>query len=140
MALKLKLRPKEHVYINGVLLRNGDSPSVLEVLNKVPLLRQKDILLEQNAQTPCQRLYFIVQTLYFAPSGQEDLVKAFSRLALDIVRAAPSTADFIEAIHGLVSESKYYSALRKINELIEYEKKLFSHVQQPSSPIPQSEV
>jgi flagellar protein FlbT len=127
MGLKLKLKSGEKVYINGALVENRGSSAELEILNKVPLLREKDILLENDVNSPCRQLYFVVQTLYFNPTDETRLLQLLSKLSLEVVKAAPSTAVLLERMFGQVSERKYYSALRTVNELIDYETKLLSH-------------
>lgn len=127
MGLKLKLRAGEKVYINGALVQNGGTASELQILNRVPLLREKDILLEKEADTPCKRVYFVVQTLYFSPTDESSVIQVLSKLSIDIVRAAPSTAGYFDKIFASVSEKKYYTALKQVKALIEYEEKLMSH-------------
>jgi len=127
MGLKIKLRSGEKVYISGALIQNGSGSSELEILNKVPLLREKDILLEKDADSPCKRVYFIVQSLYFSPPDEASVIQLLSRLSIDIVRAAPSTAPFFEKIHDLVAQKKYYAALKEVKALIKYEETLLSH-------------
>lgn len=130
MALKLKLKPNESVFLNGALIKNGGHATEFEVLNQVPLLREKDILLEVDADTTCKKLYLIVQTMYFDPTKKLDCFQLFSQLALDVIRAAPSTGQFLEKIHPLVSDSKYYHALKEIQKLIGYESELISNAKQ----------
>lgn len=127
MGLKLKLKSGEKVYINGALVENRGAAAELEILNKVPLLREKDILLEKDADSPCRQVYFIVQTLYFNPSDEAKVLQLLSKLTLEIVKAAPSTASLLEKMFGEVSQRKYYSALRTVGELIRYEETLLSH-------------
>lgn len=130
MALKLKLKPHESVFLDGALIKNGASVTEFEVLNKVPLLREKDILLEGDANTPCKKLYLIIQTMYFEPTKKLDCFQLFSQLAIEVIHAAPSTAPFLEKIHPLVSDSKYYSALKHTQKLIQYEAKLLENAEQ----------
>ena len=108
-------------------MENRCSAAELEILNKVPLLREKDILLEKDADSPCRQVYFIVQTLYFNPSDEAKVLQLLSKLTLEIVKAAPSTTTLLEKMFSEVSQRKYYSALRTVGELIRYEETLLSH-------------
>ena len=45
MALKLSLKPDEKFVINGAVVQNGKRRTNLVLLNKVSILRQKDIML-----------------------------------------------------------------------------------------------
>jgi flagellar protein FlbT len=127
MGLKLKLKSGEKIYINGALVHNRGTTAELEILNKVPILREKDILLESDADSPCKQLYFVVQMLYFSPADEVKLMQHLSKLSLEIIRAAPSTAELVEKVYAQVSEGKIYAAIRTANELIGYEKQLITH-------------
>lgn len=127
MGLKLKLRAGEKVYLNGALVENGPSPCTLQILNRVPLLREKDIILEKEADTPCKQVYLGVQTLYLSPADESAVVQLLSKLSIDILRAAPSTAGHFESIFQLIGERKYYSALKVVKDLVGYEAKLMTH-------------
>lgn len=127
MGLKLKLRAGEKVYLNGALVQNGSASTELEILNRVPLLRQKDILLDKEVQTPCQRVYFLVQALYFSPPDEVKILQMLGKLSVEIVKAAPSMADRLNSIHDLVVNRKYYAALKSIKELISYEAQLIEN-------------
>jgi len=41
MGLKLKLKPNERVFLNGALIRNAGTGTVIELMNEVPMLREK---------------------------------------------------------------------------------------------------
>ena len=63
MALKITLKPHEKMILGGAVIANGNSTGChLIIENKVPILREKDILSEKDADSPCRRLYFIVQS------------------------------------------------------------------------------
>jgi len=127
MGLKIKLKAGEKVYINGALVEAAGSSAELRILNKVPLLREKDILLEKEATTPCRQLYFVVQTLYFSPSDEARVLQLLSRHSIEIIKAAPSMTDLLEKMFAEVSEKKYYTALRTVTRIIQYEDQLLSH-------------
>ena len=71
MALKISLKPGEKMIIGGAVVTNSDSKTELFIENKVPLLREKDILGENEAQTVAQKIYFTIQLMYI---DQENLV------------------------------------------------------------------
>lgn len=131
MGLKLKLKPSESVYLAGALIRNaGSSGTVLELMNEVPMLREKDILLEREAATPCQKLYLIVQTLYFEAAARETLFEAFQSLLTDIVVAAPSLKVYLDAAMASVRAEEYYAALKTLQKAIIHETKLIVNAKQ----------
>ena len=51
--------------IGGAVVTNGNSASCdLVIENKTPILRQKDILTEEKADSPCRRIYYAIQLMY----------------------------------------------------------------------------
>jgi len=65
MALKITLKPQEKMIVGGAVISNSNKAGCdLIVESKVPILREKDILSENDADTPCRQLYFIIQLIY----------------------------------------------------------------------------
>jgi flagellar protein FlbT len=129
MGLKLKLKPNERVFVSGALIRNAGSGAVLELMNNVPMLREKDILLEQDAKSPCQQLYLIVQTLYFDPASRHVLLQSFNRLLGEVLQAAPSLRASLEPLAPKLADAQYYSALKDLQVAITHESELISHAE-----------
>lgn len=127
MALKLTLKPHEKVIIGGAVITNGLSNATLFVENNVPLLREKDILTEDQATTPCRRIYLTVQLMYLGEIPNVELAGIYSQLVVDLLTAAPSMKDLISDITGYILESKYYQALKQAQLLIQYEEELLNH-------------
>lgn len=127
MPLKLDLRPHEKIFLGGAVLVNGDTRCHLAVLNDVPVLREKDILKEEDADTPCKRIYLAVQMMYMDTQNLTRYHQYFWEQVRAVIEVAPSTAELIGNISGSVLESKYYQALKKARELIRYEQELVSN-------------
>lgn len=127
MPLKLKLKPRERVLIAGAMITNGDSAAQIFIENKVPLLRQKDILLEKDAQTLCEQIYFVIQLMYFAPDNLKDLHKNYWVHVRKLIKASPSMIDYVSKISEFILVEKYYNALKETKKLIDYEKELIEH-------------
>lgn len=128
MSLKLRLKPDEKVIIGRAVIRNGPKASDLLVENSVPILRQKDILTEKEADSPARRVYFAVQLMYIDPDNLVDYHARFWELAKDILNAAPSTKAYIDRISEQILAGDYYQALKHTRKLIDYEEELLSHV------------
>ncbi|RII29506.1 MAG: flagellar protein FlbT [Geobacter sp.] len=129
MSLKLSLKPHEKVIIGGAVISSGNKHIELLVENIVPILRQKDIMLEENANTPARRIYFALQLMYIDIDNRPAHIESFFGLARDILDAAPSTGSYIKQICDLVTTSQFYHALKTANQLIDYEKELTAHVE-----------
>jgi flagellar protein FlbT len=99
MALKITLKPGERMVIGGAVITNGNSSSCdLVIENKTPILRQKDILTEEKADSPCRRIYLAVQLMYIDEANLSTYHKVFWELAGDLVKAAPRTVGLVDAI------------------------------------------
>ena len=128
MALKIKLKPHERLIIGGAVITNGDTKCDLIVENEVPVLRDKDILRERDADTPCRRIYFMIQLMYVDDKDRVEKHNIYWSLVKDLVEAAPSTADTLAEISSLIIEGKYYQALKLARKLIEYEEGVTEYV------------
>ena len=130
MALKITLKPHEKMILGGAVIANGNNGGChLIVENKVPILREKDILSEEDADSPCRRLYFLVQLMYI---DEENLVlhqKKYWELVKGILEAAPSTIGLIDKINEQIVSGRYYQALKLACNLIDYEQEVISRVQ-----------
>ena len=95
MALKVELKPGERILIGECVVTNGDQRTRLLIEGAAPILREKDILTPERADTPAKRIYLAVQLMYTSrdPRAHHELYFALVR---DIVQAAPSTWPYIE--------------------------------------------
>lgn len=132
MPLRLDLKPNEKLFVGGAVLVNGDARGTLMVLNDVPILREKDILTEAEANTPCKRIYLIIQLMYMDQSQLAHYHQLYWALVREVLAAAPSTTERIAAISDDVLAGRYYPALKLAADLIQYEKELVAHASQPA--------
>jgi flagellar protein FlbT len=129
MALKITLKPGERMVIGGAVLTNGNSASCdLVIENKTPILRQKDILTEEKADSPCRRVYYAIQLMYVDEHNLAVYHKVYWDLVKGLVRAAPSTVALIDAISEHILQQRYYQALKLTKRLIDYEQEAIQHV------------
>jgi flagellar protein FlbT len=129
MALKITLKPGERMILGGAVVTNGSSGSCdLIVENKVPILRQKDILSEEKANSPCRRIYLSVQLMYIDEANLSTYHKLYWDLVTEVVKAAPSTVGLIDAISEYILARKYYQALKLTKRLIDYEQEVIRRV------------
>ena len=124
MALKIELKPRERFILGGAVLRNGDARSELILENNVPNLRGKNILSLEDADTPCKRIYFLIQLMYVEGGNLEEHQDTYWALVRDIVKAAPSLLDLIDAINEHLVGGRYYEALKLTRKLINEEERL----------------
>lgn len=132
MPLKLKLKPGERVLVSGALITNGDAPAHFYIENKVPLLREKDIMAEKDAKSFCEKIYFVIQLMYFSPHNIKELHQLYWKHVRVLLKASPSMIDLVSRISEKILIEKYYDALKLTKELIEYERKLIEHAKKPA--------
>jgi flagellar protein FlbT len=130
MSLKLRLKPEEKVIIGRAVIQNGSKASEFIVENNVPVLRQKDIMAEREADTPSRRVYFVIQLMYIDAERLVEYHARYWEQANDILAAAPSTKPYMEKISEQILAGEYYQALKLTRKLIDYEKELIDHVKQ----------
>ena len=69
MALKLTLSPKEKLVVNGAVIQNGERRANVVIQNKAAILREKDIMMPDEATTPMRRIYFAIMMMYLEESS-----------------------------------------------------------------------
>jgi flagellar protein FlbT len=123
MALKVELKPGERIILGECVVTNSDQRTRLVIDGEMPILREKDIMTPDHANTPAKRIYLAVQMMYLAknPGQHHDIYFALIR---DIVRAAPSTWPYIEGINNHILAGEFYKALKEAKKLIAYEQEL----------------
>lgn len=121
MSLKITLKPHERMIIAGAAITNGGATASLIIENKVPILRKKDILKEEDAISPAKRIYFVIQLMYLDHENRTIYQGRYWDLIRDFVKAAPSSKDLINEINAEVMEGRYYTAMKAAKRLIRYE-------------------
>ena len=130
MALKITLKPQEKMILGGAVISNGSNAGChLIVENKVPILREKNILSENDADTPSRQLYFIIQLMYIDEENLAIHQKNYWSLVNGIVKAAPSTVGLVDQINEEIVSGRCYQALKLVQKLIDYEQEVISRVQ-----------
>jgi flagellar protein FlbT len=124
MPLKLTLKSNERVIIGGAVVKNGDSRTELQIENKVPILREADILSPSAVKTPCEQIYLAVQLMYVDDDNIEQHRRLYDNLVGDVLEAAPSTEPWLSAMNDEVVAGRHYQALKSARELLKYEEEL----------------
>ncbi|PLX37249.1 MAG: flagellar biosynthesis repressor FlbT [Hyphomicrobiales bacterium] len=128
MALKVELKPGERIIIGESVITNDHQRTRLFIEGNAPILREKDVLTPETADTPAKRVYLAVQLMYLS-SDPSKIHKDFFQLVNDIITAAPSTIPYVNEISNNILSNSLYKALKEAKKLIEYERKLIGHVQ-----------
>jgi flagellar protein FlbT len=124
MALKVELKPNERIIIGNCVITNTDQRARLLIDgDKVPILREKDIMTPETADTVAKLIYLAVQLMYIAPNPQANHGAYFS-LVREIITAVPNAWRIIEGINNSILSGDLYRALKEAKKLIAYERKL----------------
>jgi len=123
MPLKLSLKPGEKFVLNGAVVQNGDRRTTLVLQNKASVLREKDIMQQEEANSPARRIYFPMMMMYLDEAGANRYYDEFAeRLTefMGVIRNAEILADCV-AISKHAMSREFYRALMLCRKLIEYE-------------------
>ncbi len=123
MPLKIELKPNERLIIGNAAIRNGERRASFVIETNSRFLRESEIITESEADTPCKRLYVLLQVMYLVDDPMK-AETAFMTLAMQAMRASPSIATRIAAIHDANTAGERYKALKLGRELIAYEQSL----------------
>ena len=123
MALRVELKPFERIIIGQSVITNSDTRTAFLIDGDAPILREKDILTAETANTPVKRIYLCVQMMYLENDipGYQDLYLGFIK---ELIDAVPSYRESIESVSNLILSGALYKALRELRPLMKREEEL----------------
>jgi flagellar protein FlbT len=130
MPLKLSLKPGERFVLNGAVVQNGERRTTLVLQNKASVLREKDIMQPEEANTPARRIYFPVMMMYLDEGGATKYLDEFARRLSEFMGAIsnPEVVADCATISKHAMSQEYYKALMLCRKLMEYEDERLGHV------------
>jgi flagellar biosynthesis repressor protein FlbT len=131
MSLTVELKPGERIIIGRSLLTNGPHRARINIEGDEPVLRERDILTTERADTPAKRIYLAVQLMYLRGTTS-DLHKPYFELVQNIVEAAPSTRPHIDRMNNHLLTGSLYKALKEAKALVAYEGGIFRDAERGS--------
>jgi len=129
MALKITLKPGEKFVINGAVIVNGDRRTNLVIQNKVSILRERDIMQFEEADTPVKRIYFPVMMLYLDGGADKALHAEFVRRISEFINAVSNAEALQHCINIIqaVNAGEFYRALLACKKLLPFEEERLSY-------------
>ena len=126
MGLKVELKPGERLIIGECLITNGDHRARLHIAGQAAILREKDIMTAEQADTPAKRIYLAVQIMYTSrdPASHHE---TYFTLMRELVQAAPSAWPHMVEVSNHILSGDMYKALKSAKTLIAYEQELLQH-------------
>ncbi len=125
MPLKIELKPGERLIVGNALITNDKERVKLFIEGNVPILREKYVLTEKEADTPCKKVYYVLQEMYLAKDPKVLHPEYFARIN-EIVQAAPSFSPAIDELNKDILGGDYYAALKHMMSIIEKETELLA--------------
>jgi flagellar biosynthesis repressor protein FlbT len=126
MALMIEIKSGDKLIINGAVIENSGPNTQLLIHNKSAILREKEVMSEDEVKTPASRIYFSLQCAYIFPNKVNDHVEQFEQFARQYLEASPSSAHLMEEIVVAVQEENFYKSLKLSQKLLKQEKKLIN--------------
>jgi flagellar protein FlbT len=130
LPLKLSLKPGEKFVLNGAVVQNGDRRGVLVLQNKASVLREKDIMQEEEANTPARRIYFPVMMMYLDEPNADRYYDEFVRRLTEFMGVIGNPAILAECVnisrHCMARE--FYKALMLCRKIMDYEDERLGNV------------
>lgn len=133
MPLKLSLKPGEKFVLNGAVMTNGDKRTSLVLQNKACVLREKDIMQPEDANTPARRIYFPIMMMYLDSEDTEQYYNDFALRMTEFmgaIRDRDALSVCLDISRDVMSHA-YYRALMQCKKLFEFERERLSY--EPSS-------
>ena len=130
MPLKLSLKPGEKFVLNGAVLANGDKRASLIIQNKACVLREKDIMQAEEANTPTRRIYFSIMMMYLEADEAEVYYGQFALRMTEFMQAVGSAEILATCvvISKEVMRGEHYRALIHCKKLFAYEEERLGYV------------
>lgn len=123
MALKISLKPGEKFVVNGAVIVNGDRRTSFIIKNKVSILRSRDIMTEDEVNTPCKRIYFPIMLSYLDQEGIAEYYEEFVQRMNDVMAVIENAEIKLLCVEISLAmmRQNYYRALTHCRKLLEYE-------------------
>ena len=130
MPLKLTLKPDEKVLIGTAVITNVGQKSEIIIQNTVPVLREKDIITAENADTISKKIYHTILNMYVEPKNEPEYHEVYFKLVKELFNACPDQVviALIMEVSQKILEGNHYLALKKCKKLLNFEAELLANV------------
>jgi flagellar protein FlbT len=123
MPLRVELKPFERIIIGETVIINSGTRTSFLIDGEAPILREKDTVTAETANTPVKRLYFCVQMMYL----KNDIPRyraSYLGFIKELREAIPGSRDLIDVANNHISAGSLYKALKEIRKLMKLEDEL----------------
>jgi flagellar protein FlbT len=125
MPLRVELKPFERIIIGETVIINSGTRTSFLIDGEAPILREKDTVTAETANTPVKRLYFCVQMMYLKNDVQRYRA-SYLGFINDLRETIPGSRDLIDAVNNHITSGALYKALKEIRKLMKREEELLT--------------
>lgn len=129
MPLLIDLKPGEKVIINGAVLENAGTNTKIRVHNESNILRQKEILTNDDIATPAARIYFCLQCAYIFPEKRDYYLDLYRGFLSQYLEVCPSAQEIGDEVIDAVEAEAYYKALKASRKLLKHETSVLTELE-----------
>jgi flagellar protein FlbT len=123
MPLRVELKPFERIVVGESVIINSGSRTSFLIDGEAPILRERDTVTAETANTPAKRLYFCIQMMYL----KNDIARyraSYLGFLASLREAMPGSRDAIDTVDHHVSAGALYKALKEVRKLTKREEEL----------------
>jgi flagellar biosynthesis repressor protein FlbT len=123
VPLRVELKPFERIVIGETVLINSGARTCFLIDGDAPLLRERDTVTPESANTPVRRLYLCLQTMYL----KNDIPRyqaSYLRFVKELHDTNPGARNTIAVVNRHVAAGTLYKALKEIRKLMKREEEL----------------
>ncbi len=135
MSLKVELKPHERLIIGGCVITNSDQRTRLTIDGRLPILREKDIITPERADTTGKLIQLAVQLMYLEGSFQASRTEYFS-LVNALAMAMPASVPLLDEINNQILTNNLYKALKAAKRLAQFEAEHSPHAKSGDASLP----
>jgi len=125
VPLRVELKPFERIVIGETVLVNSGTRTSFLIDGEAPILREKDVITPETANTPAKRLYLCLQTMYLKNDIPRYRIR-YQGLLRELRDACPGDRLTIDAANNHVATGTLYKALKEIRKLVKREDELLA--------------
>jgi flagellar protein FlbT len=117
MPLRVELKPFERIVIGETVIINSGTRTSFLIDGEAPILREKDTVTAETANTPLKRLYFCIQMMYL----KNDIPRyraSYQGLITDLRNTSPDSRGLIDVVNAHISGGALYKALKEIRKVM----------------------
>jgi flagellar biosynthesis repressor protein FlbT len=122
-ALQIGLRAREKIYVNGAVI-SVDRKVRLSLLNDAVFLLGSQVMQLEDARTPLQQLYFLIQGMLIDPKASQSLRPAVDEVvnAISASGKCGSLSDELMRASRLMDAGRLFESLKLVRGLAAMER------------------